>query len=363
MGYLDIKGLKKVVNRIKLEINDKVNSISIPEAGQPIWGYMAESTTVISLPAYVIYELNGTADKTYIYFDYNEIPYKNKEYKLISKGTYLNTIDWPSIFDMPWPNNEIPVFEEDKQYEIYIAWGRVVSVLDVTPLVEEVTYTITTKDQGYAYINIEAAGSLDHYENGEFIINDCAHIVDTLDKALTFTYTVKGDLSKIWRVATQNLQYIKVDCSKMKSNNFHNVTYGLKIDEIIYPQACVEYIQDPSYNFEAPDLEFDFLRKNTIVNPYFGDLISNKNLNKILNLSNFPNRHTSHYFSGRSAPYTVGSFICGIENFYYNDTSAAHPKYVGYEITDASSNITIASEEFSVLVKTGGGTYRIFWSS
>lgn len=293
MGYLDTKGLKKVLTKIKSEINDKINdkinNISIPETGQPLWSYnnIGHIGNAVILKPYYITSIDGAyANSVTLYFDYYDtyLPDLIKEYKFIGTGAALNKCDWPSIFDMPWTNNEIPIFEEYKQYEIYIAGGRVVSVSDVSAPIEEVTYTITTTE-GFSFIKVNTDGTaVDYYVDGEFVKRYFVYEKNTLDGIFTFTYTVKGDLSTINNISTQGLQYIKVDCSKMKSNNFDKVTKGLKIDEIIYPQTCVGKIYSPTYDFESNEVNLDFLYKNSLYNVVFGFKTNNLILNKPLTI-------------------------------------------------------------------------------
>ena len=276
MGFLDKKGVKKLVNWVK----DKINNISIPETGQPVWSYDITIGGPIYLSAYIIYKLTTISENVDIYFDEQYLPDITREYKLKAEGRYLNYVIWPSVFDMPWPNNEIPVFEEYKQYEIYIAGGRVVSVVDITAFEEEVTYTITGIESKYSYISVETYGTyLEFYENGEFVEKDLAHTISSFDGS-TLTLTIKGDLSKIRGVYVNNLQYLKIDCSKMKSDNFHRVVKGLKIDEIIYPQSCTGSISYPIYDFEANEVNLDFLYKNILSKPVFAFKTNNLILNK-----------------------------------------------------------------------------------
>ena len=138
MGFLDNKGLKKVVNWVK----DYVKNNSLAEGDiqnkQDIWE--TDSSSYI-----VPYKINlfSTMGTTIVFDNRKEwggtyIPDATKEYKIRGDGQHLQTAIFPSTFDMPWPNNEIPEWEDDHEYEIYIAGGRVVSVDDITPPVEEV---------------------------------------------------------------------------------------------------------------------------------------------------------------------------------------------------------------------------------
>lgn len=352
MGYLDTNGLKKVVNRIKSEINDKVNNIKIPDAGQKLWTYISSTNYEVYLYPYHIHDLLYLDKNANIYFNKEYLPNTSDEYKVRSKGRYLNNIIWPSVFDMPWPNNEIPVFEEYKEYEIYIAGGIVVSVTDISAPVEEVTYIIESNQEIEFNINISNSGIL--YIN-EISYKYSGNFNQKLNSGINVV-RINGNISDIMNISFDGeYTYLKVDCSKMKSNNFHIITNGLKIDDIIYPQACVGDISAPRYNFEAPDLDFTFLAKNDIGHPSFGDLISNRNLNKILNLdmSTGSSEVDNTQFLGRVSNYTVGTFSDGVTNFEYANMAAKVPKYVGYRATgNVEQSFIIRSEEFSMHIAT-----------
>lgn len=308
MGFLDNKGVKKLVNWVKDYVGkntvgeDKLNN------KQDKWRYNT-SCLMDSVLSYRISPLNYGVVPYFSNedgFERSIIPDRDREYKIRNTGKVLNTIYWPSVFDMPWPNNEIPNFELDHEYEIYIAGGRVVSVDDITPPVEEVSYTITQIEGEPTQFTVNSAGGkLSYYIDGEYVKYGNTYVISGFE-GLTLTYTVKGDLSKIFKISSINLQYIKVDCSKMKSNNLHHVLNGLKVDEIIYPQACIGMIDNPVYNFEAPEVNLNCLRNNKLYNPVFdfvtddlrnvgyleyifdydhelfGNKISNINANKIL---------------------------------------------------------------------------------
>ena len=123
---------------------------------------------------------------------------------------------------------------------------------------------------------------------------------------VSITSSSKKGLINVKNIIITNYNYLKIDCSKMKSNDLHKVLGSLKVDEIIYPQACIGDIQNPAYEFEAPEVDLRCLKNNTLYEPtfnfktdnfvdivfnniefseyrrLFGENISNINANKIL---------------------------------------------------------------------------------
>lgn len=307
MGFLDNKGLKKVVNWV----NEKINNIKIPEKGQPFWSFSDNALSIsdsVNIPAY--YNFNYVdyvlTDKAMSLFDYNHIPNPRREYKHRAMGRALKKYEWPSIFDMPWPNNEIPEWEDDHKYEIYIAEGRVVSVDDITPPVEEVIYTIEANESCTFELSGGAEWEYKLNNNNWIIVSGNINLVLPVGENVIYIRNLSNNLNYISYIEITNYNYLKVDCSKMKSDNLHKVLRAFKVDEIIYPEACMGSIENPVYKFEAPEIDLGCLRYNNLYAPQFnfktdnfinigfsyvqyrsnhflfGENISNKNANKIL---------------------------------------------------------------------------------
>lgn len=321
MGLLDNKGLKKLVNWV----NDKVNNIKVPETGQPVWDFRPDtfySSLYFNIKSYKDeYIKNLYTDMLIIRFDNDSYtPDPNKEYKHRAAGKVLNKYEWPSLFDMNWPNNEIPVFDEDKQYEIYIAGGRVVSVSDITPLVEEVTYIIQYNDEGY--FKLQGGSEFAVSINGGSYENYNGVIELTLPQGTTsITIHDAGEnrLSNVSEIYISNYEYLKVDCSKMKSNNFNRVTLGLKIDEIIYPQACFGVIDNPVYAFETDEVNLDFLYKNDLSSPRFSFKANNLFINNSITTHHTTNTNT--FYNTKLTNKQINKIIEFSNNRFYRFSS------------------------------------------
>lgn len=307
MGFLDNKGLKKVVNWVKDYVKNNSLAEEDPQNKQDIW----ETATS---PYVVPYKINiltimGFTIVFDAMLDYGGsiIPDSTKEYKIRGTGQCLKNTFFPSTFDMPWPNNEIPKWENDHEYEIYIAGGRVVSVDDITPPIEEVAYIIEASE-GCTFNLGGGTNWLYKLNNSNWNSVD-AYIDLTLSVGENVVYirnTSRNGLINVATVKITNYNYLKVDCSKMKSTDLHKVLGSLKVDEIIYPQACVGYINMPIYDFESPEVDLRCLKYNILNDPtfnfktdnfkdiffeqiafntninLFGENISNINANKIL---------------------------------------------------------------------------------
>lgn len=291
MGFLDNKGVKKVVNWVK----DYVKNNSLAEGDlqnkQDIWD--------TNYGSYIApYKINMLESIGFtIVFDavlaYGGaiIPDINKEYKIRGMGRYLKTAVFPSTFDMPWPNNEIPEWEKDHEYEIYIAGGRVVSVDDITPPIEEVTYIIEASEG----CTFNLGGGTDWlYKLNNSNWNSVSAYIDlTLsvgENVVHIRNTSRNGLINVDIVKITNYNYLKIDCSKIKSNNLHKVLGSLKVDEIIYPQDCIGGIQNPAYEFEAPEVGLWCLKYNALVNPIFNFKTDNF-INIVFNRIHFSEYH------------------------------------------------------------------------
>lgn len=276
MGFLDSKGVKKLVNWI----NNKINNINIPKTGQPEWTTASTTADFINLIEYQTCVCDGYCNFIEIRFDGSYLPDINREYKLQISGDSLNNVHWPSKFDMHWPNNEIPIFEENKRYEIYIAGGRIVSIDDITELEEEVTYIFNISSVTSFFVKSTDTSTTYNINGQEFsnIYNSFAlSIGENIIK-------IKGDLFQLEFAEVDVLDYtLTLDCSKMKSNNFDKVTNGFKIDNIIYPEECHGYIDNPIYKFTIDSFSFNFLKNNILFKPTFSFktnrlVISNNNI-------------------------------------------------------------------------------------
>lgn len=368
MGFLDTKGLKKVVNWVK----DYVKNNSLAEGDiqnkQDIW--YTNSDTYIAP-----YKINLFSDMgADIVFDNRKewggtvTPDGSKEYKIRGTGMCLRTAYFPSTFDMPWPNNEIPEWEDDHEYEIYIAGGRVVSVDDITPPIEEVTYIIEASEgctfefngQDKWLFKIDNSGWLNAVGVISLNLTSGEHMV-------SITSSSKKDLINVKNIIITNYNYLKIDCSKMKSNNLHEVLRNLKVDEIIYPQECLGDIQSPMYEFEAPEVNLRCLKYNELYEPtfnfktdnfvdilfntvhvtysntLFGENISNVNANKILSYM----WHQIYYFSPNNLRNikTVGTLYDSVpvRDYYYG-----YFKFCNFNLVEATGTlqITIRADEF-----------------
>lgn len=365
MGFLDNKGLKKVVNWVK----DYVKNNSVDEGDiqdkQTLWRAQVSSSEYIE--PYVINELYrpGLSIMFVGIDEANKLPLLYMEYKIVGSGHILNYTSFPSTFDMPWPNNEIPKWISDHEYEIYIAGGRVVSVDDITPPVEEVSYTIEANEDCTFKLN---GGTNWLYKLNNDDWNEIpARVYLNLPVGENVIYiknigTNQG-LGDINYVEITNYNNLKVDCSKTKSNNLHNVLGNLKVDEIIYPQACFGDIDSPIYEFEAPEVNLYCLENNWLFNPFFnfktnnfkgfnysginndgapmfGKNLSNIDINKIiLNIN-------KHFYYGNFSYYgeiqTLGTLGLGVSYTGYNQTNMLRVRYFANIVT----NITKISNTY-----------------
>lgn len=291
MGFIDGKGLKKVVSKIKDYFSTEISKSKLIASNALLVASNAETVWAIDqyedmLPPNNMINIRGEGSK-FKFFDYRNnmsyVPHMNCSYKIQGIGYNLNSIDWPSKFDMHWPNNEIPTFDDNKKYEIYISGGRVVSVDDITPPVEEVTYIIRCEEDvefsiynsssGYYYVDDNKY----EYSSGMIYID-----LSQGEHTIKFVDNIDEIRSPIISGA---YNFIKVDCSKMKSNNLHNVLKN-SVDKIIYPEACLGGIYKPYYEFEAPEVNLNCLRHNTLIDPSFKFTTNNLILNETLTITN-----------------------------------------------------------------------------
>lgn len=168
MGYLDTKGLKKVLTKIKdwattsidslnanlndvrgslLGLRDNVyNTITEITRRQTFWDVSTMHHIMEQGEAYYPansfyknvyeYENHNLNTKLYIKFlsaigEYNYLPDPTQEYILSGYGkVFKNCIEWPHTTQLPWPNSVIPEFKDDSTYTIHIVGGVVLSCIE-----------------------------------------------------------------------------------------------------------------------------------------------------------------------------------------------------------------------------------------
>lgn len=285
MGVLDNKGVKKIVDWFKgnlTNLEQHLNQLNY-KIENKTQGWIENSVSSYG-DRFVSLNPNSIIDVGYylptggiIYFNEMPLPEKREEYKIIGNGYILNGIAFPSVFEMGWPNNEKPVFEDNKEYEIYIAGGRVVSVTDITQPMEEIKYIIDNSQECYFAFYISRSFLYYKVNDGDWIIvgreGFSGYTGENLKlnpghNTVEFKY---NDLTGLTEFYIRNYDKLKLDCSKMKSSSFHEMTQDLIIDEIIYPQSTMNSIQDPIYDFvyNGEIFEFYFLKHNKLDNPNF----------------------------------------------------------------------------------------------
>lgn len=171
MGFLDNKGLKKVINWVKEYVkNNSVDEGNIlpvltqvsEEAAaakdaaenakeevdkkQPQWRHRRSSDEAHEEQQYWVYSYyfntmrpDELVKRRLIFIqtpEYSDsaigyLPNPDMEYAIIASGDFFkNYVIWPTIIQLPWSGGVIPDFKEDSEYTVHIANGEVVSCVE-----------------------------------------------------------------------------------------------------------------------------------------------------------------------------------------------------------------------------------------
>jgi hypothetical protein len=265
MEYLDKNGLKKTLNKTIEWVRNLVYQAT---STAPRWE-IYHGNNVCSHFKIAHLSSSNMGDKIFFDEDGNCRPEFACEYKIQGDGTVLNSIQWPNKFLMNWPNNEIPVFESVKEYEIYIASGMVMSVTDITPLTEEVTFTILNDEESTFEYTITG----NHY----MYVDDNLRPLDEQNQPVTLapgTHVIKmgGNFYNFMFASCSSYNHLKIDCSRARPSTLLKVAKGFTIDEIIYPEELPnrEYGLDFDFKIEGT-FDFSFLADSLLKYPKFKD--------------------------------------------------------------------------------------------
>jgi hypothetical protein len=385
MEYLDKNGLKKTLNKTIEWVRNLVYQAT---STAPRWEiYYGNNVCSHFKIAHLSY--SNTGDKIFFDEDGNCRPEFACEYKIQGEGTVLNSIQWPNKFLMNWPNNEIPVFESGKEYEIYIASGMVMSVTDITPLTEEVTFTILNDEESTFEYTITG----NHY----MYVDDNLRPWDEQNQPVTLapgTHVIKmgGNFYNFMFASCSSYNHLKIDCSRARPSTLFTVAKGFTIDEIIYPEELPnnrEYGLDFDLKIEGT-FDFSFLAGSLLKYPKFKDFgnailmntemmniaheqgdtffeeskVSNKQLNGLLRAlasNNVPLNVRDFYNAENVDAFTFGTIDSSVDIYSPDDTYDTNIAGLFGHIRPESSKFGLHLEEVMLDLSNIGGELADFY--